>query len=114
MPRTRLVRVSSFLRTEPWGVRDQPAFLNAVAEIRTGLEPLALLQALKQLESAMGRVPSYRFGPRLIDLDIILFGGRTVELPGLTIPHPRYRERDFVMIPFREIAPEVADAEQRD
>jgi 2-amino-4-hydroxy-6-hydroxymethyldihydropteridine diphosphokinase len=109
LPGTRLVRASSFLSTEPWGVPDQPGFLNAVAEIRTELEPLGLLQALKQLESTQGRVPSYRWGPRLIDLDIILFGERVVDLPGLRIPHPHYRERDFVMIPLREIAPEIAD-----
>jgi len=108
LPHTKIVRVSSFLSTQPWGATDQPRFLNAVAEIRTELEPLALLQALKQLESNMGRVPSYRWGPRLIDLDIILYGERVVDLPGLTIPHPRYREREFVLTPLREIAPEVA------
>lgn len=109
LPHTKIVRVSSFLSTEPWGATDQPHFLNAVAEIRTGLEPLALLQALKQVESNMGRVKSYRWGPRLIDLDIILYGKRVLELPGLQIPHPHYRERSFVMIPLREIAPELTD-----
>ena len=108
LPRTRLVRTSSFLPSEPWGAPDQPRYLNAVAEIRTELEPLALLQALKQLETTMGRVPSYRWGPRLIDLDIILYGERLVDLPTLKIPHPRYREREFVMTPLREIAPELA------
>ncbi len=108
LPHTRIVRTSSFLPTEPWGAADQPRFLNAVAEIRTQLEPLALLQGLKDLESTMGRVPSYRWGPRLIDLDIILYGDRLVDLPTLKIPHPHYREREFVMVPLREIAPEVA------
>jgi 2-amino-4-hydroxy-6-hydroxymethyldihydropteridine diphosphokinase len=102
-----VVRVSSFLSTEPWGATDQPRFLNAVAEIRTALAPMALLQALKQLETNLGRVPSYRWGPRLIDLDIVLYGQRVVDLPGLKIPHPRYRERDFVLTPLREIAPEM-------
>jgi 2-amino-4-hydroxy-6-hydroxymethyldihydropteridine diphosphokinase len=108
LPHTKIVRVSSFLRTEPWGAPDQPCFLNAVAEIRTELEPLELLHALKQLESRMGRVPSYRWGPRRIDLDIILYGERAMDLPGLKIPHPRYREREFVLSPLREIAPEIA------
>ena len=106
LPGTEVVRVSSFLSTEPWGATDQPRFLNAVAEIRTQLEPLPLLQALKQLESELGRVPTYRWGPRAIDFDIILYGERVVDIPGLRIPHPRYREREFVMAPLREIAPE--------
>jgi 2-amino-4-hydroxy-6-hydroxymethyldihydropteridine diphosphokinase len=108
LPGTEVVRVSSFLSTEPWGVADQPRFLNAVAEIRTRLEPLLLLQALKKLESELGRVPTYRWGPRAIDFDIILYGSRRVDLPGLQIPHPRYRQREFVMQPLAEIAPEVA------
>jgi 2-amino-4-hydroxy-6-hydroxymethyldihydropteridine diphosphokinase len=107
LPGTEVVRVSSFLSTEPWGATDQPRFLNAVAEIRTELEPLPLLQALKQLESQLGRVPTYLWGPRAIDFDIILYGERVVDLPGLRIPHPRYREREFVMAPLREIAPEI-------
>lgn len=106
LPGTEVVRVSSFLTTEPWGATDQPRFLNAVAEIRTQLEPLPLLQALKQLESDLGRVPTYLWGPRAIDFDIILYGERVVDIPGLRIPHPRYREREFVMAPLREIAPE--------
>jgi 2-amino-4-hydroxy-6-hydroxymethyldihydropteridine diphosphokinase len=106
LPGTEVVRVSSFLTTEPWGATDQPRFLNAVAEIRTQLEPLPLLQALKRLESDLGRVPTYLWGPRAIDFDIILYGERVVDIPGLRIPHPRYREREFVMAPLREIAPE--------
>jgi 2-amino-4-hydroxy-6-hydroxymethyldihydropteridine diphosphokinase len=108
LPQTEIVSVSSFLSTEPWGIAEQPRFLNAVAEIRTQLEPLPLLRALKQLESELGRVPSYRWGPRAIDFDIILYGERVVDLPGLKIPHPSYKEREFVMSPLREIAPEVA------
>jgi 2-amino-4-hydroxy-6-hydroxymethyldihydropteridine diphosphokinase len=108
LPGTQVVRVSSFLSTEPWGATSQPRFLNAVAEIRTQLEPLPLLHALKELESELGRVPTYRWGPRAIDFDIILYGKRVADLPGLRIPHPHYREREFVMVPLREIAPEVA------
>jgi 2-amino-4-hydroxy-6-hydroxymethyldihydropteridine diphosphokinase len=102
------VRVSSFLGTEPWGVPNQPRYLNAVAEIRTRLEPLPLLEELKRLESELGRIPTYQWGPRAIDFDIILYGQRVVDLPELRIPHPRYREREFVMQPLREIAPELA------
>jgi 2-amino-4-hydroxy-6-hydroxymethyldihydropteridine diphosphokinase len=108
LPDTELVRVSSFISTEPWGVTDQPRFLNAVVEIHTRLEPLPLLHALKALEGKLGRVPGYRWGPRAIDLDIILYGLRVVDLPELQIPHPRYREREFVMQPLRQIAPELA------
>jgi 2-amino-4-hydroxy-6-hydroxymethyldihydropteridine diphosphokinase len=107
LPETEVIRVSSFLSTAPWGVADQPRFLNAVAEIRTRLEPLPLLHALKKLETELGRVPTYRWGPRTIDLDIILYGLRKVDLPDLQIPHPRYEERDFVLAPLAEIAPEV-------
>jgi 2-amino-4-hydroxy-6-hydroxymethyldihydropteridine diphosphokinase len=108
LPGTQIVRASSFLGTEPWGVADQPRFLNAVAEIRTQLEPLPLLKELKRLESELGRVPTYQWGPRAIDFDIILYGQRVVDLPELHIPHPHYREREFVMQPLREIAPELA------
>lgn len=107
LPRTNVVRVSSFHATEPWGEPNQPRFLNAVAEIRTELEPLELLRALQDLESRLGRAPTYRWGPRLIDLDIILYGTRSVDLPELKIPHPHYRERDFVTAPLREIAPDI-------
>jgi 2-amino-4-hydroxy-6-hydroxymethyldihydropteridine diphosphokinase len=108
LPHTAVVRVSSFLSTEPWGVTDQPRFLNAVAEIRTSLEPLPLLHALKSLENELGRTPTFRWGPRTIDFDIILYGSRTVDAPGLKIPHPHYREREFVLQPLAEIAPELA------
>ncbi len=107
LPETEVVRVSSFLRTAPWGVAEQPPFLNAVAEIRTHLEPLPLLHALKKLETELGRVPTYRWGPRAIDFDIILYGARKIDLPDLKIPHPRYEERDFVLKPLAEIAPEI-------
>jgi 2-amino-4-hydroxy-6-hydroxymethyldihydropteridine diphosphokinase len=107
---TSVVKVSKVIETEPWGETDQPNFLNAVAEIRTGLEPEDLLAALKGIETDLGRKVSYRWGPRAIDIDIILYGRREVDLPHLTIPHRHARERDFVLTPLREIAPEVADA----
>jgi 2-amino-4-hydroxy-6-hydroxymethyldihydropteridine diphosphokinase len=104
---TDVVRISSFMSSAPWGVTDQPRFLNAVVEIRTRLEPLVLLHALKTLETGLGRLATYRWGPRLIDFDIILYGSRVVDLPELKIPHPHYREREFVLRPLAEIAPEL-------
>ena len=107
LPDTGVVRASSFMRSAPWGVTDQPPFLNAVIEIRTQLEPLPLLRALKKLETELGRLPTYRWGPRAIDFDIILYGSRGVDLPELKIPHPHYREREFVLRPLAEIAPDL-------
>lgn len=113
LPETRVVRVSRFRETAPWGVEEQPAFLNGVAELRTGLEPPALLEALKRLETEIGRVPSFRWGPRLIDLDLLLYGERRVETERLTVPHPRILERPFVWEPLAEIAPEVLEELRR-
>lgn len=102
-------QVSSVYETEPWGYADQPRFLNQVIEIKTSLEPEALLKALKQIEGDLGRTPTFRYGPRVIDLDILLFGQRKLVQDTLTIPHLRYTERAFVLLPFTEIAPEVHD-----
>lgn len=110
---TRVVRVSSFQETPPWGVEDQPAFLNAVVEIRTALEPEALLEAVKQLEVELGRVPTFRWGPRLIDIDLLLFGDRRLQTARLTLPHPHILERPFVWEPLAEIAPEVVEELRR-
>jgi len=103
----KALRASSVYETEPWGYRDQPPFLNQVVEGDTGLAPLDLLAHLKRIEAALGRQPSFRYGPRLIDLDILLYGDQVIELPGLTIPHPRLEERAFVLAPLAEIAPEL-------
>ena len=107
LPGTRLVKASSVIETPPWGVTEQPSFLNLVAEIRTGLEPEELLKAVKEIEAEVGRQATYRWGPREIDIDLLLFGNRTVELPQLMLPHPRLRERAFVLEPLEEIAPDV-------
>ncbi len=104
---TEVVRVSSYHETVPWGVTDQPAFLNAVAEIRTELEPEALLDAVKELERDLGREPSFRWGPRLIDIDLLIYGDRHLVTDRLVLPHPRMLGRPFVMEPLREIAPEM-------
>jgi len=105
---TTLEASSTFVETEPWGVTDQPCFLNAVIEIRTVLEPSELLSAIERIECALGRKPTYRWGPRVIDIDILVYGHRTVVTPKLVIPHPYITQRDFVIRPLREIAPEVA------
>lgn len=103
----RIVAVSSLYRTPPWGKTDQPDFLNAVAKVSTGLTPEALLDACLDAEASLHRVRKERWGPRLIDLDVLLYGDERIEQDGLEIPHPRMLERAFVMVPLAEIAPEL-------
>lgn len=102
-----VVRVSSFLSTEPYGVTDQPQFLNAVACVRTSLAPLALLDVLLATELAMGRVRLRHWGERNIDLDLLLYEDVVLDTPRLRLPHPDMRNRDFVLLPLAEIAPEL-------
>lgn len=104
---TKVVAVSSLYRTPPWGKTDQPDFLNAVAELRTGHPPRALLALCLDAELALKRERRERWGPRIIDIDILLFGGRTMHEAGLDIPHPRMLERAFVLVPLAEIAPDL-------
>ena len=89
------------------GPADSPAFLNAVTKVQTTLSPRALLNRLLQIEADMGRVRRQRWEPRIIDLDLLLYGGQVVDEPGLSIPHPYLRERLFVLAPLAEIAPEL-------
>ncbi|HUT77859.1 MAG TPA: 2-amino-4-hydroxy-6-hydroxymethyldihydropteridine diphosphokinase [Polyangia bacterium] len=105
----KLVGHTGCIETEPWGVTDQPHFLNAVAEIRTVLGPEALLAELQAAEVALGRVKEgrSRWSPREIDLDILLFGERIVETIGLTIPHPGLTERRFVLTQLLELGPDL-------
>ncbi len=99
-------RLSTIVETEPWGLEDQPRFLNAVAELETGLEPRELLERLLGLERQLGRERTGpRWGPRTIDLDLLVFGDRVVAEPGLTVPHPLLHERLFVLRPLAELAP---------
>lgn len=107
-PTIEIERVSSLYETAPVGVTNQPDFLNAVARVRTTLPPLALLDALLNLENKMGRVRTLRWGPRVIDLDLVLYGDRQIAVPTLEVPHPRLRERLFVLAPLAEIAPDLA------
>lgn len=100
----RLLRQSSFYRTEPVGVIDQDDFVNAACEIRTTLRPRPLLEALQGIERRMGRRETKRWGPRIIDLDILLYGQDVIEEDGLVIPHPACHTRRFVLAPLCEIA----------
>jgi 2-amino-4-hydroxy-6-hydroxymethyldihydropteridine diphosphokinase len=103
-----VVRRSALVETEPWGVADQPRFLNLALECRTGLEPRALLDALKAIERGMGRDPdALRWGPRVMDLDILLYDARVVDEPGLVIPHALMHERAFVLVPLASLAPDL-------
>ncbi|MBI2845399.1 MAG: 2-amino-4-hydroxy-6-hydroxymethyldihydropteridine diphosphokinase [Chloroflexi bacterium] len=103
----KVTEVSSLYETEPVGYQDQPWFLNMVCELQTELSPHELLQSLKAIEKNMGRTPGPRFGPRPIDLDILLYKDLVLNTPELIIPHPRLAERAFVLIPLAEIAPQV-------
>jgi 2-amino-4-hydroxy-6-hydroxymethyldihydropteridine diphosphokinase len=101
--------VSDVYETEPVGKTDQPAFLNLAAEIETDLDPLELLNTAKGIEAALGREQSERWGPRPIDIDLILWGLRTLDTERLTLPHSEFRKRAFVLEPLKEIAPEAVD-----
>ncbi|MCP4644541.1 MAG: 2-amino-4-hydroxy-6-hydroxymethyldihydropteridine diphosphokinase [bacterium] len=100
---------SGCYETAPVGVTDQPAFLNAAVEIETDLDPLELLKAVKGIEQGLGRVPSERWGPRSIDIDIVLMGDRVMETQTLTVPHAEFRGRAFVLTPLTEIAADAVD-----
>jgi 2-amino-4-hydroxy-6-hydroxymethyldihydropteridine diphosphokinase len=106
-PLARATRVSSTYETAPVGPADQPNFYNAVAEVITGLEPAALLRHLKNIEYEIGRRPGPRWGPRPIDLDLLLYDDQAITTDDLTIPHPRLSERAFVLVPLAELAPDL-------
>ena len=101
-----VVKVSTFICTEPYGVTDQPQFLNAVCQVRTSLEPLALLHTLLGIEQEMGRVRLRHWGERNIDLDLLLYEDVIMDTPELKLPHPDMQNRDFVLLPLAEIASE--------
>jgi len=106
-PEVAVLDRSPIYETDPEYMVDQPAFLNMMVRGETGLQPQDLLRRLKSIERDLGRTPGRRYGPRLIDLDIIYFGDRIVVAPGLTIPHPRMVERAFVLRPLSDIAPDA-------
>jgi 2-amino-4-hydroxy-6-hydroxymethyldihydropteridine diphosphokinase len=99
---------SSIYETEPWGYSEQPTFLNQVIKCDTELTPQELLEFLKKIEVSMGRQETFRFGPRLIDLDILFYDHVKLDTPTLIIPHPRIAERAFVLVPLVEIAPDLS------
>lgn len=103
-PDVKPVRVSPIYETPPWGYTDQPAFLNLVLSAETHLAPRPLLSYLKQIETALGRVPTFRYGPRHIDLDILFYDDLILNETDLVIPHPRLHERAFVLVPLADIA----------
>jgi 2-amino-4-hydroxy-6-hydroxymethyldihydropteridine diphosphokinase len=108
-PDLRLLRRSSLYETEPIGFRDQGWFLNMVAEFETELFPKQLLLRMQKVEIGMGRVRTIKYGPRNIDIDILLYGNAIVRTGELEIPHPRYRERRFTLAPLAELSPGLRD-----
>lgn len=106
-PGVTVRRASALYETEPWGVRDQPPFLNAAVEVATTLAPRELLRACKEIEARCGRVPTFRWGPRTVDLDILLYEGVACDEPELTIPHPRLGERAFALAPLADLEPDL-------
>lgn len=106
LPHARVQRASPVYETEPWGYTNQPAFLNQVVEAVTPLSPAELLAHLKTLETSLGREPTFRYGPRLIDLDVLFYDNEVIEVENLAIPHPRLAERAFVLAPLADLAPD--------
>ncbi|MCY3559253.1 MAG: 2-amino-4-hydroxy-6-hydroxymethyldihydropteridine diphosphokinase [Chloroflexi bacterium] len=98
------VRVSSLYESEAWGVTDQPKFLNAVVRGLTDLQPLELLEAMQSIETELGRVRNARWGPRAIDIDILLYGAESIDEPRLVVPHPYMTQRSFVLRPLADLA----------
>ena len=107
LPPVVTVHQQSFVyETLPWGVTDQPSFLNMVIIGETGQKPLELLKSLKELETRLGRIPSIHYGPRKIDIDILFYDTLILDTPQLTLPHPHLHERAFVLVPLADLAPE--------
>jgi 2-amino-4-hydroxy-6-hydroxymethyldihydropteridine diphosphokinase len=108
MPRSKFIAASSLYCSKPMGPRDQPDYINAVVAIKTDLPPLELLEQTQSIELKQGRTrKAERWGPRTLDLDIILFGNQLIESPRLTIPHYGMKTREFVLYPLAEIAPDL-------
>ena len=108
LPRTRVLKVSSLYRSAPMGYANQPDFVNAVAQVDTGLDAPHLLAGLQAIEAHHGRSRSFANAPRTLDLDLLLFGESTLVTDQLTIPHPRMHQRAFVLKPLLELAPEAS------
>ena len=106
-PAVRVLMESPVYETQPWGYTEQPAFLNMVLKGETSLGPVELLERLKILETSLGRQPSVRWGPRLIDMDILFYADLVLDIQGLVIPHPHLHERAFVLVPLADLAPDL-------
>jgi len=107
LPKTRLIKSSSLYRTAPVGYDDQPDFINAVVQVETDLTPREFLRALQALENSHGRERPFPNAPRVLDLDLLLYGNMVMSTEELTLPHPRMHERGFVLLPLAEIAPDL-------
>jgi len=105
-PQMMVKQKSSVYETPPWGFTEQDAFLNQVVKVTTYLEPEPLLRHLKRMETALGRIPNFQNGPRVIDIDILFFDKMIINTPPLIVPHPRLHERAFVLVPLAEIEPD--------
>jgi len=103
----RIRKISSIYESSPWGYEEQEDFLNLALEVETDLPPLELLELIKNIEKRMGRKPTFRWGPRNIDIDILLYDDISFSHPSLVIPHPHLKERLFALLPLREIAPQI-------
>ena len=106
-PQVTLLGESAVYETPAWGVEDQPGFLNMVVRGETELAPAALRDHVKRIEGEVGRTPTYRWGPRIIDIDILLYDDLIMDSPSLVIPHPQMHKRPFVLVPLAAIAPDV-------
>lgn len=104
-PQMTVKAKSHVYETPPWGFKEQPPFLNQVVQVETYLQPEALIHHLKRLETALGRVPNFQNGPRIIDIDILFFDDLVLNSPNVQIPHPRLHERAFVLTPLADLAP---------
>jgi len=100
-------KISSVYESSPWGYEEQEDFLNLALEVETDLPPLELLELIKNIEKRMGRKPTFRWGPRNIDIDILLYDDISFSHPSLVIPHPHLKERLFALLPLQEIAPQI-------
>ncbi len=103
----RITKRSAMYETMPWGVKDQPKFINMAVEAETDISPMELLSLIKKIEGDMGRQPAVKWGPRVIDIDILLYGDKRLCGADLTIPHPLMHEREFILRPLSEIAPDI-------
>lgn len=110
----KILKKSKIYKTKPWGKKDQPDFLNMAVEVETSLTPEKLLQTIKDIEKKLKREETEKWGPRIVDIDILFYGNRIVNEPELKIPHPYFFERNFAIIPMADIAPDFIPPAQNE